>query len=705
MKIFQIFLLLVVVTFSGCRKDMVIEEDQFIPIIGGELVSSKFIGQIINEAGLAVNDAVVRFGELESITNEDGVFSFTKMDLASIGQLVTVEKDGYFTSYKKIIPTSNQTFLRIGLVTKPQPTGSFMAPNGGIIAKLDGEKITFQPNSIKTATNENYQGTVTVYTHHFNPENPYFMETMPGDLSAIDKSGNIVQLATYSMILVELFGENGEPLNLKESHTATVEFPIKGTAANSAPDVIPLWSLDENTGTWIEEGQVTKEGDFYVGEVSHFSFWNCDVPFELVNLAGKLIDLDGNPISHQQVSIEIANGGAVRYANTNMEGLFAGAIPKDELLTLRINNICQEAIYTQSIGPFSTDQNIVVSADNIENLILLTGSIKDCEEEPVENGYAVVEISAGLKEIIPIDAVGNFSHPTTVCENEDLIIYGVDQESLKKSPEISIVNAGQMSENLGEIVACDVLNEFLFLKVDGSLIPFTDSTTLLRTPSKLTMQIIPSTNNPIQDGLNITITNPTIGANSNITIYIETDDGQFYNCSENPITNPCLGNFTIELTQNDNFPGGFVEGVASGNLWSGNQLVPIEIEFKLMIDHVAPNYTARIWNDLNQNGILDVGEPGIIGATIGYRYDLPDGTIWIAIDETNANGLYTIPLPEPSNGKLSIIFPSGYVSTFRDQGFDEARDSDFQRGLTRISDHSIQNLDNPAMLDLGIHLE
>jgi hypothetical protein len=35
-----------------------------------------------------------------------------------------------------------------------------------------------------------------------------------------------------------------------------------------------LWSFDEAKGLWKEEGQAIKTGSNYVGDVSHFSFWN-----------------------------------------------------------------------------------------------------------------------------------------------------------------------------------------------------------------------------------------------------------------------------------------------------------------------------------------------------------------------------------------------------------------------------------------------
>ena len=92
------------------------------------------------------------------------------------------------------------------------------------------------------------------------------------------------------MMAVELQGASGESLNIAEGSTATLTFPIPQEILGNAPAEIPLWSFNENLGLWVEESVASLQGSNYVGEVSHFSFWNCDAPFELVELSFQLVD-------------------------------------------------------------------------------------------------------------------------------------------------------------------------------------------------------------------------------------------------------------------------------------------------------------------------------------------------------------------------------------------------------------------------------
>ena len=707
MKTSSILLLLFVMLFSACQKDAEISTPTP-PVVRGEIISSKLTGQVVDQAGQPVIDANVKFQQSEVITNEDGFFSFATMDLNSTGQLLTIEKSGFFKSYKKIIPTKNQTFQKIGLVTKSDPTGNFSANNGGSIAKLNGEKVTFQPNSIRTETNQDYQGTVTAFTHHFDPEDPSFYESIPGDLSAIDEAGTSVQLATYSMILVELFGENGEPLNLKENTTATIEFPIKGSAANAAPDLIPLWFLDENTGTWMEEGQATKQGDVYIGEVAHFSFWNCDVPFDFVYLDGTLVDLDGNPLANQRVSIEIVNGGAVQSTYTNLEGNFAGGIPKDELLILSVVNFCGEELFNENIGPFNTDQTITLPVDHNETTILLTGSVNNCAGEAVENGYAVVKRNTGLAEVISLDSEGNFSYSTAICANENMQIYGVDLQSFR-SPEVTISNTGQSMEDVGTLVTCDEITTFVSVSVNGGEEFLYDETflnktelTILESTSTLTIDL---GLNDLEHVLGIVILNPNLGTNEALWVfYKDADTPDVITCGFNG--NSC--DFTIELTKLEEFAGGFVGGTATGTLIDDNgETLALIIEFNIPFADIEKDYQGIIWEDLNENGIRDQNETGVQGVSIQYQEISSSGEV-IATSTANSNsdGGYRIRLSEINDGILRIVegLPAGYVTTLQNQGNDESLDSDFPQGGLELN-FSGQDVSTLNKLDSGIHPE
>jgi len=59
---------------------------------------------------------------------------------------------------------------------------------------------------------------------------------------------------------------------------ATITMPLSGLLSAAPPTSIPLWYFNESNGLWKQDGTATKTGNTYVGEVSHFSWWNCDLP-------------------------------------------------------------------------------------------------------------------------------------------------------------------------------------------------------------------------------------------------------------------------------------------------------------------------------------------------------------------------------------------------------------------------------------------
>ena len=50
-------------------------------------------------------------------------------------------------------------------------------------------------------------------------------------------------------------------------------------------------------------------GNEYSGEVGHFSFWNCDAPFPLVEICGKVITSDGTAPLNVLIRAEVDGFG------------------------------------------------------------------------------------------------------------------------------------------------------------------------------------------------------------------------------------------------------------------------------------------------------------------------------------------------------------------------------------------------------------
>ncbi len=67
-----------------------------------------------------------------------------------------------------------------------------------------------------------------------------------------------------------------------------------------------------------------------------------------------------------------------------------------------------------------------------------------------------------------------------------------------------------------------------------------------------------------------------------------------------------------------------------------------------------------VWNDVNNNGVVDAGEPGMAGVTV--RLLDSSGTV-LATTTTDANGNYLFSSLIPGDYMVEIVPPSGYVSS------------------------------------------
>lgn len=92
-----------------------------------------------------------------------------------------------------------------------------------------------------------------------------------------------------------------------------------------------------------------------------------------------------------------------------------------------------------------------------------------------------------------------------------------------------------------------------------------------------------------------------------------------------------------------------------------------------------------VWNDLNGNGIQDLNEPGINGATINLTF--ADGTI---ATTTTANfngkdGYYDFKNLGPATYVVSFVTPTGLTPSPANQGSDDALDSDPVNGSVSVT--------------------
>lgn len=159
--------------------------------------------------------------------------------------------------------------------TKPE-TCSITIPSGTVFTSSDGNIL---------------RGNISLQAVHFSNEAESSLRAFPGgaDISAyIDENNNLVQedavFYTYGFFTVEAKDDNNN-IASSLSQLAIISADINPNSQSTDPsdvntikdgDLIPIWSLDSNTGVWKIENHVPYMFGQVSTAVNHFSMWNFD---------------------------------------------------------------------------------------------------------------------------------------------------------------------------------------------------------------------------------------------------------------------------------------------------------------------------------------------------------------------------------------------------------------------------------------------
>jgi len=108
-----------------------------------------------------------------------------------------------------------------------------------------------------------------------------------------------------------------------------------------------------------------------------------------------------------------------------------------------------------------------------------------------------------------------------------------------------------------------------------------------------------------------------------------------------------------------------------------------------------------IWKDLDKDGIQDEGELGMKDVVVKL-YDCAEG--FIAQTTTNENGLYSFANLEPGSYVILVQLPDGHSFSPKDQGSDDAKDSDVNPTSWKTICITLSPGENNTTVDAGIYL-
>lgn len=427
----------------------------------GEEVISNFIGTVVDQQNYPISGVLVKIGAQSTHTDNNGVFVLKDISTYEYFAYMTATKTGYILGSRAIAPTSGLNEIRI-MMLPADIAGTVNSGATGSVSLPNGSKVTFD-GDFKTSAGLPYSGPVQVVINHLDPTDIDFTEKMPGMLFARTEDEESRVLESYGMTNIELLGAAGE--KLQPANSAQVEFPITASQQASAPSTIPLWHFDDELGYWIEEGFATRQGNKYIGNLAHFSWWNCDLPHDWILLKLRFVDQNGNPLSN--LSTSLSNGGAL---NTNSNGEAGGLVPKNVSFTLTVhsNNDCNTLLHTQVIGPFSSDtdlQDIVINTNNLlgsNTYKRVFGMLKDCDDNLVNNGY--VQITQGSHTQIVPTQNGAFNANIIACNNSILTLIGIDLDN-GNNTGVNQININANSEDLGTLYTCQTEAEGISIHV------------------------------------------------------------------------------------------------------------------------------------------------------------------------------------------------------------------------------------------------
>ena len=342
---------------TACVKEDLTTEVTTIHSEPQQLVSTTLYGRVIDESDQPIVNATVAYKsgaqQVTLTTDEDGYFLLRDVLNKGKSAYLTVQHTGKFEAFRRfsVLPDKfNYTEIKMNDKTI---VGQVTAANGGTLNHESGAQITLPANGIIDESGTAYNGNVEVAMAWIDPSAEDLSQRMVGDLSGIDAEGQVRSLGTFGMLQVELLDAGGNELNLADGAESTLVFPVPPSLQGNAPDVIPLWSYDEERGTWIQEGEAALTGGEYVGVVSHFSSWNVDCLTDPIEISGQVLWTlsDGGTSSPSYLSLYVCGdkfGQKGGWLSNDGEFLFYN-FPKDEVFELKIYDSCSDLLLSRNL--------------------------------------------------------------------------------------------------------------------------------------------------------------------------------------------------------------------------------------------------------------------------------------------------------------------------------------------------------------------
>src|SRR6056297_912347 len=197
--------------------------------------------------------------------------------------VVQLTKPGYALQTVRITPDedSGENFFTASMVPLEEPQVITAIETGTDRTGKFGTRVSLPVDALVDSNGDVVTGDVELSMTPLDVSSDEIF-AFPGGFDGLRPTGELGQLVSFG-VADYTFTQNGETLQMMPGKTATIEIPVTNANVNTG-DIIPLWTLDEDTGLWIEEGtgeiiasSESPSGLAMITSTGHFSWKNIDV--------------------------------------------------------------------------------------------------------------------------------------------------------------------------------------------------------------------------------------------------------------------------------------------------------------------------------------------------------------------------------------------------------------------------------------------
>lgn len=390
-------------------------------------------GLIQDEFDNSLSNAVVQIDNESTTTDENGYFALTGY-FNELGAYIKVSKNGYFDGNGTILPVADSgIYIKVKMVLEDQKVNGL---SSNVINFQDGAvEVLFNENIYLDEANNAYNGNVEIVGKYFDPSDADFSYIFPGSFNSIvDNEQKIIQ--PFGVLNLEIMGDSGMELDVSGEVSITMEIP--NAMQSIAPNEISLWYLDENTGLLVRDGSAVRNGNQYVGTVTHFTIWVFGVYYEGYKLSGT-ITAGGK--SYANGLIQAENEYTTHYTRAASNGQYSMYTIAETDFDLKVLNACGEEIYNEFVSGINEDTNKDVAIVEPINYFSFSGTV-NCNGSPVANSYLIAYLDDLILPDVYLTNNGNFeilleNCSTSQIPNLKLVAYDVDNGTVGEAVEVN----------------------------------------------------------------------------------------------------------------------------------------------------------------------------------------------------------------------------------------------------------------------------